>query len=73
MGFLDKAKEMAGDAADKVKDVAGDVADKANEAIHSEKAEQVSDSVLNKVNELAGGNEAVKNVTDKIDQAIGNE
>ncbi|MCI5825341.1 MAG: hypothetical protein MR006_01580 [Arcanobacterium sp.] len=73
MGFLDKAKEMAEDAVSKTKDVADDVADKANEAIHSEKAEQMSDSILNKVNELAGNNEAVKNVTDKIDKALGNE
>lgn len=55
--IVDKAKDAAGDAADKIKDVAGDAADtvkekagevrdKADDAVHSERAEKISDTVL---------------------------
>ena len=73
MSFLDKAKDMAADAVEKVKDVAGDAAGMASEALHSEKAEELSDKVLDKVNHLAKDNPTVKNVTAKIDSKLGNE
>jgi len=55
--IVDKAKDAAGDAADKVKDVAGDAADAVKDkaadakdaaegAVHSERAEKISDAVL---------------------------
>jgi hypothetical protein len=55
--IVDKAKDAASDAADKVKDVAGDAADTVKEkasdvkdaadgAVHSDKAEKISDAVL---------------------------
>lgn len=55
--IVDKAKDAAGDAAGKVKDVAGDAAhavkekaddfrDAAEGALHSERAEKISDAVL---------------------------
>jgi hypothetical protein len=55
--IVDKAKDAAGDAAGKVKDVAGDAAhavkekagdvrDAAESAVHSERAEKISDAVL---------------------------
>jgi uncharacterized protein YjbJ (UPF0337 family) len=55
--IVDKATDAAGDAAGKVKDVAGDAADAVKEkaedvrdaaegAVHSERAEKISDAVL---------------------------
>ena len=73
MGFFDKAKDAADDAMAKVKDVAGDVKEKAESALHSEKLEEMSDALLDKVNDLAKGNETVKNLTEKIDDALGDE
>ncbi len=73
----DKVKDVAGDAADTVKDKAGDVRDavkdKADEvkdaadgAVHSERAEKVSDAVLD------GVENAANFVTrDKFDDKIG--
>jgi hypothetical protein len=75
--IVDKAKDAAGDAADKVKDVAGgaadavkdkagDVKDAADKAVHSERAEKISDTVLD------GAENAANFVTrDKFEDKIG--
>lgn len=45
-GAADTVKDAAGDAADAVRDKAADARDAVSDAVHSERAERVSDSVL---------------------------
>jgi hypothetical protein len=88
--IVDKAKDVASDAADKVKDTASDVADAAKEkagdakeavhgAIHSEKAEHASDTVLDgaekAANFVTGGKaeDRIDGVRDDIDAKIGDD
>ena len=88
--IVDKAKDAAADAADKVKDVAGDTAhavkekaadvkDAAHDALHSEKAEHASDTVLDgaekAANFVTGGkfDDKVGEIRDDIDAKIGDD
>lgn len=88
--IVDKAKDAAGDAADKVKDVAadaadavkekaGDAKDAAHDAVHSERAEQVSDTVLdgaqNAANFVTGGKfgDQVGDARDSVDEKFGDD
>ena len=88
--IVDKAKDAASDAADKVKDTAADVADAAKDkagdaklavdgAIHSEKAEHASDTVLDgaekAANFVTGGKveDKIEGLRDGIDAKIGDD
>jgi hypothetical protein len=88
--IVDKAKDAAGDAADKVKDVAGDAADAvkdkaadardaAHDAVHSEKAEHASDTVLDgaekAANFVTGGklDDKIGDIRDDVDAKIGDD
>jgi hypothetical protein len=82
----DKAKDLAGDvkdkavdAADAVKDKAEDVKDSAHDAIHSEKAEHASDTVLDgaekAANFVTGGklDDKIGDIRDDVDAKIGDD
>jgi hypothetical protein len=84
--IVDKAKDAAGDAADKAKDFAGDLKDKAEEAkdaahdaVHSEKAEHASDTVLDgaekAANFVTGGklDDKIGEIRDDVDAKIGDD
>jgi hypothetical protein len=88
--IVDKAKDAAGDAADKVKDVAGDAADAvkdkasdakdaAEAAVHSERAEKISDAVLDGAEKAANfvtGDKFADDIAGKregIDAKIGDD
>jgi hypothetical protein len=61
----DTVKDKAGDVRDAVKDKAGDMKDAADHAMHSERAEKISDTMLD------GAENAAKFVTpDKFDDKI---
>lgn len=78
MGIEDISKQAA-DLTEKAKSFASENGDKIQEALHSEQAESVSDSVLDAVagfaNKVTGGNHADKidELRGKADEAIGNE
>ncbi|HEV7741944.1 MAG TPA: hypothetical protein VGO65_05955 [Pseudolysinimonas sp.] len=75
----DKAKDIAGDAADAVKDKAEDVQDAAHGAVHSEKAEHASDTVLDgaekAANFVTGGklDDKIGEIRDDVDAKIGDD
>lgn len=75
----DAVKDKAGDAADAVKDKAGDVRDFADDAIHSERAEKISDTVLDgaetAANFVTGGKleDEIGEKRDAIDAKIGDD
>ena len=88
--IVDKAKDAAGDAADKVKDVAGDAADKVKEkagdvkdaadhAVHSERAEKISDTVLDGVEGAANFvtrdkfDDKIGDMRENVDEKIGDD
>jgi hypothetical protein len=88
--IVDKAKDAASDAADKVKDTAADVADAAKDkaadakdavdgAVHSEKAESVSDTVLDGAEKAAsfvtGGklDDKIGDIRDDVDAKVGDD
>jgi hypothetical protein len=72
-------KDRAGDAADAVKDKAGEVRDAADAAVHSERAEKISDVVLDggekAANFVSGGklDDKIGEVRDGIDAKIGDD
>lgn len=78
MGIEDLGKQ-AGDLAGKAGEFISDNAEKIQEALKSEQAEQISDSVLDKVADFAdkvtGGkhSEQIADVREKLDGAVGNE
>jgi hypothetical protein len=75
----DKAKDIAGDAADAVKNKAEDVQDAAHGAVHSEKAEHASDTVLDgaekAANFVTGGklDDKIGEIRDDVDAKIGDD
>ena len=82
----DKVKDVAGDvkdkaadAADAVKDKAADARDAADDAVHSEKAEHVSDTVLDgaekAANFVTGGklDDKIGDIRDDVDAKIGDD
>ena len=75
----DKVKDVAGDAADVVKDKAGDVKDAAHDAVHSERAEKISDTVLDGVegaaNFVTGGklDDKIGDARESVDEKIGDD
>jgi hypothetical protein len=72
-------KDKAADAADAVKDRAGEVRDAADGAVHSERAEKISDAVLDgtekAANFVTGGklDDKIGDVRDGIDAKIGDD
>ena len=72
MGALD-------DLTKKAQDFIGDNKDKIDEALHSEQAEDISDKILDGVedaaNKVTGGahEDKISGVRDNIDKAVGNE
>lgn len=78
-GAADKVKDAAGNAADAVKDKAGDVKDAAHDAVHSERAEKVSDTVLDGVEKAAGFvtggklDDKISGIRDDVDAKIGDD
>ena len=86
----DKVKDVAGDAADTVKDKAGDVRDAVKEkaedvkeaadgAVHSERAEKVSDTVLDGVENAANFvtrgkfDDKIGDIREGVDEKIGDD
>ena len=86
----DKVKDVAGDAADTVKDKAGDVRDAVKEkagevkdaaggAVHSERAEKVSDTVLDGVENAANFvtrdkfEDKIGDIREGVDEKIGDD
>ena len=75
----DKVKDVAGDAADAVKDKAGDMKDAADHAMHSERAEKISDTMLdgaeNAANFVTGGklDDKIGDMRDDMDEKIGDD
>jgi hypothetical protein len=72
-------KDKAGDAADTVKEKAGDVKDAAHDAVHSERAEKISDAVLDGTEKAAsfvtGGkvDDKIGTIRDNIDAKVGDD
>jgi hypothetical protein len=72
-------KDKAGDAADAVKAKAGDARDAVSDAVNSEKAETVSDTVLdgaeNAANFVTGGrlDDKIGDIRDDVDAKIGDD
>ncbi|MEZ5189571.1 MAG: YtxH domain-containing protein [Schumannella sp.] len=75
----DAVKEKAGDVKDAVKDKAGDVRDAAHDAVHSDRAEKISDAVLDggeaAANFVTGGKleEKIGDIRDDLDAKVGND
>lgn len=72
-------KDKASDAADAVKDKAGEARDAAHDAVHSEKAEHASDTVLDgaekAANFVTGGKmeDKIGDMRDDVDAKIGDD
>jgi hypothetical protein len=77
--FVEKAKDAAEDVAGKAKEAGIDLHEKADELLHSDQAEKISDTVLDAgekaANKVTGGKfeDKVGDVRDDLDAKIGND
>lgn len=75
---VNKGKDAFSEGVDKAKELYEQNKDKVDEALHSEQAEGVSDSILDGVANLAkkvapGSADKIDEIRDNVDKQVGNE